>query len=71
MFMVMTDTPKAATGSILERVEALRDVIRAGGDEAQKLRRLPQDTVDAMIDAGLFRATLSVCRGVSRIVRAR
>jgi hypothetical protein len=56
--MVMMDTPKSATGSILERVEALRPIIEAGGHEAQKLRRLPQDCVDAMIDAGLFRAPI-------------
>ena len=54
--MVMIDKTAAPTGTILERVAALTEVIKAGGDEAQKLRRLPQDTVDAMIDAGLFRA---------------
>jgi indole-3-acetate monooxygenase len=56
--MVMIDKPAAATGTILERVEVLRDVIVAGGHEAQQLRRLPQFCVDAMIDAGLFRAPL-------------
>ena len=56
--MVMTDTTKPVTGTIAERVEALRPILVAGGHEAQQLRRLPQATVDAMIDAGLFRATL-------------
>lgn len=56
--MVMMENPPIAkpAGTILERVEALRDVIVAGGNEAQKIRRLPTETVDAMIDAGLFRA---------------
>lgn len=45
-------------GTPLERVERLRDVIIKGGDEAQKLRRLPDDTVDILIDEGMFRFTL-------------
>jgi alkylation response protein AidB-like acyl-CoA dehydrogenase len=61
--MVMTSNTTTPTGTILERVEALRDVIREGGDEAQQLRRLPQHTVDALIDAGLFRATLPKALG--------
>ena len=56
--MVMMDKVAAPTGTILERVAALADVIRDGGNEAQQLRRLPQATVDAMIDAGLFRAPM-------------
>ena len=44
--------------SALDRVAGLTDVIRQGGDEAQQLRRLPQQTVDALIDAGMFRFTL-------------
>lgn len=43
---------------LLERVTALQEVITRGGDEAQMLRRLPSDTVDALIDAGFFRFTL-------------
>lgn len=43
---------------MLERVADLSEVIRAGGDEAQQLRRLPQHTVDALIEAGFFRFTL-------------
>jgi alkylation response protein AidB-like acyl-CoA dehydrogenase len=56
--MVMVDGPKTTTGTILERIEALRPVLAAGGDQAQQLRRLPDETVDAMIDAGLFRAPI-------------
>ena len=45
-------------GTPLQRVEKLRDVIVRGGDEAQNLRRLPDDTVDVLIDEGMFRFTL-------------
>jgi len=43
---------------LLDRIAALGDVIRSGGDRAQQLRRLPDDTVAALIDAGFFRFTL-------------
>ena len=56
--MAVVETSSALRGSPLERVAALTDVIRAGGHEAQRLRRLPQTTVDALIDAGLFRFTI-------------
>ena len=46
------------TGTPLERVERLRDVIVDGGDRAQELRRLPDNTVTALIDEGMFRFTL-------------
>ena len=46
---------EAPRGSLLERVDKLRDVIRAGGDEAQLLRRCPTPTIEALIDEGLFR----------------
>lgn len=46
---------KPLVGTPLERVARLKDVIARGGDEAQKLRRLPAETVDALIDEGLFR----------------
>jgi alkylation response protein AidB-like acyl-CoA dehydrogenase len=52
------DVPPAAeplVGTPLERVERLRAVITRGGDEAQKIRRLPTETVEALIDEGLFR----------------
>jgi len=45
-------------GTPLERVLKLTDVIARGGDEAQKLRRLPDDVVNILIDEGLFRFTL-------------
>ncbi len=43
---------------LLERVAELSDVIRDGGDRAQSLRRLPDDTVALLVDAGFFRFTL-------------
>ena len=45
---------------LLERVESLRDVILDGGDRAQQLRCLPDDTVDTLIDHGLFRFALPI-----------
>tara|TARA_A100001037_G_scaffold123214_2_gene112042 strand:- start:314 stop:1594 length:1281 start_codon:yes stop_codon:yes gene_type:complete len=42
-------------GTLLERVEALRPIIEKGGDEAQKLRRVPDETIDALVDSGFFR----------------
>jgi len=42
-------------GTPLERIERLRDVIIAGGDEAQTLRKLPNHTVETLIDEGMFR----------------
>lgn len=42
----------------LQRVAELTEVIRTGGDRAQQLRRLAPETVDALIDAGMFRFTL-------------
>ncbi len=38
-----------------ERIEGLKEQIVAGGDEAQKLRRLPAWLADVLIDDGLFR----------------
>ncbi len=42
----------------LQRVALYRDLIAAAGDQAQELRRLPDDCVDELIDAGFFRFTL-------------
>lgn len=42
----------------LDRVKTLTDVIRSGGDRAQELRHVPKETIDTLIDAGLFRFTL-------------
>ena len=50
-----TDTQ---TLSALQRVEGLRDVIREGGDKAQKLRQLDKETADALVEAGFFRFTI-------------
>ena len=46
-----TETP-------LQRVHRLKDVIREGGDEAQKVRHLPAETADILINEGLYRFTL-------------
>ena len=46
-----TETP-------LQRVHRLKDAIREGGDEAQKVRRLPAETADILINEGLYRFTL-------------
>jgi alkylation response protein AidB-like acyl-CoA dehydrogenase len=39
---------------LLEAVDKIRPVIEAGADESEKLRKLPQATVDAMHEAGIF-----------------
>ena len=54
----MPSITTALQGTPLERVGALAEVIRDGGDRAQELRRLPDDVVDALIGAGLFRFTV-------------
>ncbi len=46
---------KPLSGTPLERIARLKDVIARGGDEAQKLRRLPNETVEALVDEGFFR----------------
>ena len=46
---------KPLVGTPLERVARLRGVILDGGDQAQVLRRLPSDTVETLIDEGMFR----------------
>lgn len=56
--MTVMDSLNTLTGSPLERVAALADAIRAGGDEAQQLRRVPSPTVDTLVEAGLFRFTI-------------
>jgi indole-3-acetate monooxygenase len=42
----------------LALIETLRDPIAAGGDEAQSLRRLPEDLVATLVGHGFFRFTL-------------
>ena len=58
----------------LNRVIDYVDVIQRGGDKAQQLRRLDQETVDALIDGGFFRFTIphelggenaSICETIS------
>ena len=44
--------------SLLDRVDSLRDKIIEGGDEAQEIRRLPDETVKSLVDKGLFRFAL-------------
>lgn len=46
--------------SPLARVARLAELIRAGGDEAQVLRRCPSTVIDALVDEGFFRFTLPV-----------
>lgn len=48
----------AVQGSPLARVAQLETDIARGGDEAQQLRRLPDELREQLIDAGLFRFTL-------------
>ncbi len=58
---IISDAEVATTASevgLLDRVAGLADTIRAGGDEAQQLRRCPTFVIDALIDAGLFRFTV-------------
>ncbi|MCR9280007.1 MAG: acyl-CoA dehydrogenase family protein [Pseudomonadaceae bacterium] len=47
----------------LAAVESRRDEILAGGDEAQKIRRLPDDLVDKLVDDGFFRFALPEALG--------
>ncbi len=45
-------------GARLDQVEELRSAIVSAGDEAQKLRRLPDDLVTTLVRRGFFRFTL-------------
>ena len=45
---------EAKRRALLDKVESLRDVIVAGEDEAEAIGTLPQATVDAIHEAGLF-----------------
>ena len=38
----------------LDKIESMRDVILAAGDEAQELKKLPDDIVSKMINEGFF-----------------
>jgi alkylation response protein AidB-like acyl-CoA dehydrogenase len=57
-FQLKKTSAPPVSGTPLERIAKLEDVIRKGGDEAQHLRRLPQHTVDALVDAGIFRIAI-------------
>ncbi|MGA0839448.1 MAG: acyl-CoA dehydrogenase family protein [Pseudomonadales bacterium] len=47
----------------LARVESLRAEIETGAEEAQRIRRLPDNLVDSLVDAGFFRFTLPAALG--------
>ena len=51
-------TPDQQHQARLDQIESLRDDILAAGDEAQNLRRLPDDIVERLIDDGFFRFAL-------------
>lgn len=42
----------------LAKIEEMRPIIVRGGDEGQKMRRLPDDVVEQLIDEGFFRFAL-------------
>jgi alkylation response protein AidB-like acyl-CoA dehydrogenase len=56
--MAQQSHPAAQASSLAERIAELAPDIRAGGDEAQQLRRLPPQLAEKLIDAGFFRFTL-------------
>ena len=47
-----------AVGKRCEAVQALRPRFEAAGSEMDRARRLPQDLVEALVEAGLFRLAL-------------
>ena len=40
--------------TLSDKVKELEPIIRQHADEAEKIRRLPQPVVEAMIESGLF-----------------
>ncbi|MGB0693877.1 MAG: acyl-CoA dehydrogenase family protein, partial [Pseudomonadales bacterium] len=42
----------------LHKIEEMREEILKGGDEAQEIRRLPDDIVARLVDEGFFRFAL-------------
>ena len=52
----------------LDKIESMRDEIAAGGDAAQKIRKLPDSIVERLIDEGFFRfnTTLNALGGRRR-----
>jgi len=47
----------------LARVEGMRAEIETGAEEAQRIRRLPDNLVNSLVDAGFFRFTLPAALG--------
>lgn len=47
----------------LARVEGMRKEIETGAEEAQRIRRLPDNLVNSLVDAGFFRFTLPAALG--------
>lgn len=47
----------------LARVEGMRTEIETGAEEAQRIRRLPDNLVNSLVDAGFFRFTLPAALG--------
>ena len=45
---------EAKRQALLDKVESLRDIIASGEEEAEDIGTLPQGTVDAIHEAGLF-----------------
>ena len=45
--------------ALLQAVDSVRDILAAGADEAEALRTLPQSSVNALRDSGLFRLKLA------------
>ena len=54
MIATFPEQREAKRQALLDAVESLRDVFLAGADEAEELGTLPQATVDAIYESGLF-----------------
>ena len=53
--MTVAQAARQLSGTPIERVQRMAQLIREGGDEAQKLRHLPDWLTDALINEGIFR----------------
>ncbi len=47
----------------VDEARAIAELVRAGADEAERLRRLPPATVSALADAGMFTMCLPTAYG--------
>jgi 3-hydroxy-9,10-secoandrosta-1,3,5(10)-triene-9,17-dione monooxygenase len=56
------ESPVAPDG-LVGRAESLVPLLRANAARAEQLRHIPDDSVRALEEAGLFRMTRPVCRG--------